>query len=73
LGEQRDNNGTHLFIAQVEEFLQLNTSVRECPEGSLLFNLSSESGVGNRGISLENMLDPFSVAIYYGAHHLACS
>lgn len=37
----------HLFVAHVEELVELDTAVAERPERPLLLELSSESGVGD--------------------------
>jgi len=37
-----------LFVVHVKELVELNTTVRERAEGSLLLDLSGESGVSNR-------------------------
>lgn len=41
---------THLLIAQVQELVQLDTTVRECAERALLLELSREGGVGDLGV-----------------------
>jgi hypothetical protein len=45
-------SNTHLLIAQIQELVQLNSTVRERAEGSLLLEISGDLGIGNRGISL---------------------
>ena len=44
---------THLLIAQIQELVELNTTVRERTERPLLLELSGEGGVGDVSVSLE--------------------
>jgi hypothetical protein len=52
LNVTRYKEETHVFVAQVQEFLKLNSTVRECAEGTLLLEVSGDLGVGYRGVSL---------------------
>jgi hypothetical protein len=45
---------THVLIAQIQELLELNTAVRKGAEGSFLFELGGDGGIGNAGVSLGN-------------------
>ena len=36
----------YLFVAQIEEFLEFNATVRKSPESSLFLELCGEGGVG---------------------------
>ena len=47
-------NNTYLLIAQIQELVQLNSTVRERAEGSFLLEISGDLGIGNGGISLQN-------------------
>jgi hypothetical protein len=38
---------THVLIAQVQELLELDTTVRESTEGSLFLELGGDGGIGN--------------------------
>ena len=44
---------THLLIAQIQELVELNTTVRERTERPLLLELSGEGGVGDVSVSLQ--------------------
>lgn len=43
---------THVLIAQIQELLELDTTVRESTEGSLFLELGGDGGIGNTGVSL---------------------
>ena len=44
---------THLLIAQIQELVELNTTVRERTERPLLLELGGEGGVGDVSVSLQ--------------------
>ena len=50
---------THLFVAQIQELVELNTPVRERTEGPLLLEVGGDLGVGNGGISLSSPQQTF--------------
>ena len=76
---------THLLIAQIQELVELNTTVRERTERPLLLELGGEGGVGNFGVGLQTsrkihqhfVLPPSQItraASGHGfTHHLALS
>lgn len=37
----------YLFVAQIEEFVEFNATVRKSPEGSLFLELCGKGGVGH--------------------------
>ena len=37
----------YLFVAQIEEFVEFNATVRKSPESSLFLELCGEGGVGH--------------------------
>jgi hypothetical protein len=51
---------THILIAQIQEFLKLDTTVRECAECSLLLELGSHLRVGYVGVSLSKIAQSIS-------------
>lgn len=46
---------THLLVAQVQELVELNTTVGESTERPLLLEVGGDLGVGNGGISLQSV------------------
>ena len=44
---------THLFIAQIQELVKLNSTVGEGTEGPLLLEVGGDLRVGNGGVSLQ--------------------
>jgi hypothetical protein len=57
---------THLFIAQVEELLKLNTTVRERTECALLLEVGGDLGVSNFGRLVIALLVSLSRHIHAG-------
>lgn len=50
--EDQTFTDTHLLVAQVQELIKLNTTVRERAERPLLLEVGGDLGVGDGGIGL---------------------
>ena len=42
---------TYIFVAHIQEFVELNASVRKRAEATLLLHVGSDLGVGNVSLS----------------------